>query len=195
MMKSRFVIALVVALIGLSANARADFVGQLVTVVYDSNSVAQGDQKLNLGTQTIAGSGNSFTSYQGIFTPTVSGDEVELDYTEVNPVYWNDYQVSFNGPVIEEAASGPAITGATLTSSGLTGLISSPLTFDSHDIFLNWAGATADVGAEVVISVQFAGDPVATPLPRTAFAGFGLLAGAAAFAGFSRPASGAANRR
>jgi hypothetical protein len=190
-MKLRFVIALVVALIGLSSYARADFVGQQVTVLYDFPSIDQ--INLNLGTQTISAAGNTFTSYQGIFTPKVSSSAVEFDFTEDTGT-WNP-QAAFNGPVIEEASNGPAISGVTLTAPSTSGLTSSDLTFDSHDIFLNFAGSSELAGSEVLIGVQFSGDPVASPLPSTAFAGFGLLAGAAAFAVFSHPARRAANRR
>lgn len=183
-MKLRCVIALAVALIGLSSHARADFVGQQVTVLYDFPSIGQ--VNLNLGTQTVSAAGNTFTSYQGIFTPKVSGSAVEFDFTEDTGT-WNP-QAAFNGPVIEEASNGPAISGVTLTAPSTSGLTSSDLTFDSHDIFLNFAGSAESAGSDVVVNVQFANDSDAAtaPLPTTAFAGFGLLGGVGALALASR---------
>jgi hypothetical protein len=146
--------------------ASTNFNGDTVTLDGYYSAIAPADLDLT-GTATVTSGTITFPSLAALSTGgpvvggslTVSGDTMKFLYPQseggeqfaAGPI--NSYVLTDTSP------NSPAILGATLTSTNISGLTASDLTFGTHNVDVNVAGLTLPTSApgSILITVDFAG--------------------------------------
>jgi hypothetical protein len=140
--------------------ARADFIGQSVHVVDafpDMTTVA-----VDLGTQTIAAGGTTFTGGINEENVVVFGTSFTINF----PIGTTFVSAPFNGFVVSEVGPSPdTITGASLASTNIPSFDSSRITFDATDVFVNFQGLVVPNPGDLSVNVTFGA--TATPEPAS----------------------------
>jgi hypothetical protein len=164
--------AFAVCLSLLSASARADLVGTTATVNYEWPTL--GTVLYSGGTQVITSSGTTFPVDSGDDPVTVTGSNLTLTFDD--GWSFSTAPKTFDGIVLTDP--GAYITGVSLAGTNITGFLASDVTFDAHDVYINFPYpplSALNVGADVSVNIATA---AATPEPSgLLLLGTGMLGG------------------
>lgn len=146
-------------LLAASTPAKASFVGDSVTVNYEWPAL--GDVLYPGGTSTVTSGGTTFDMSTGGVTAEVTNSSIVVTF----PFGWSfsTSAKTFDGIVISDPSAD--ITGISLGSTNITGYIASDLSFNSHDVYINFPYppfASLDTGSTLTVDVLFAA-PEPTP--------------------------------
>ena len=136
-------------------SAKASFIGNTVGVNYDFPAL--GDVIYSGGSQVIPAAGAIFNLSSGGVLVNVTGTAITVTF----PPGWLFANVAktFDGLVISD--SSPTIAGITLASTNIPGFVSSDLTFDPSDVYVNFPSSftTLNAGSTVTVNVTFVPEP------------------------------------
>jgi hypothetical protein len=153
--------AFVLSIAAIAIPAQAGLVGDSVTVNYDYPAV--GTVLFPGGTSTIAAGGTTFNLAGGLLPVVVSNSTIAITF--INGItFANNPAKTFDGLVINDAT--PDIGNVTLASTNIPGFISSDVTFNSNNVFVNFPNSFTSLSPGATITIDVA--PVtATPEPTS----------------------------
>lgn len=152
--------------------ANASFVGDTVSVNYEWPTV--GSVIFPGGSAVVTSGGTTFDMAGGASVATVTDSAINVTFP--NGWSFSTAPKAFDGIVITDLAAD--ITGTSLASTNITGYLASDVTFDTHDVYIDFPYppfTSLDPGATLTINAAFVPEPTSGALLSLGVIGLAAL--------------------